>query len=186
MGRRTRAERAARRAARQAQRQQARASPSQSSGAEEDEDGEAEGARPLAFLCDDDRITLRLMKTTMFRLGFRVRVFDDGDLLVSAIEALTESGVAADDRPDLIMVDNIMARMSGVAAVEAIRAMGKSHPWTNRVQILAMSGDATPATKRAFRLAGAASVVIKPVGRDDLVDELQRLGFLGSPMHGRA
>lgn len=69
----------------------------------------------------------------------------------------------------LILVDQTMPEMSGVAFVEQARATGS----TARILMITGRGDA--ATKEAARAAGADAVLVKPVAPSDLLVAIESL-----------
>jgi DNA-binding NarL/FixJ family response regulator len=102
---------------------------------------------------------------TLVRDGFRMILEAQDDLEIAAEAADGEQAVAlaAEHRPDLVLMDIRMPRMDGIAATRAITT---SQPQT-RVLVLT-TFDLDDYVYDAL-LAGASGFLLKDVGRDDLV-----------------
>ena len=81
----------------------------------------------------------------------------------AGLALLTERGA------DLILVDQTMPRMDGVAFVERARAAGS----VARIALITGRGDAR--TREAALAAGADAVLMKPVSPRDLIAAIETL-----------
>jgi DNA-binding NarL/FixJ family response regulator len=113
-------------------------------------------------------MTIRILLAddqTLVRDGFRMILEAQDDLEIAAEAADGEQAVAlaAEHRPDLVLMDIRMPRMDGIAATRAITT---SRPQT-RVLVLT-TFDLDDYVYDAL-LAGASGFLLKDVGRDDLV-----------------
>jgi DNA-binding NarL/FixJ family response regulator len=113
-------------------------------------------------------MTIRILLAddqTLVRDGFRMILEAQDDLEIAAEAADGEQAVAlaAEHRPDLVLMDIRMPRMDGIAATRAITT---SRPQT-RVLVLT-TFDLDDYVYDAL-LAGASGFLLKDVGREDLV-----------------
>jgi DNA-binding response OmpR family regulator len=99
------------------------------------------------LVVDDDPRTLHLVASVLQRAGFSVLQADDGDVVVRLVRA---------HEPDLVVLDLMMQRMSGLEALRALRAAGLDVG----VVILTGAGEEDLALQ-AFE-AGADDYVTKP------------------------
>ena len=86
--------------------------------------------------------------------------------------AIAHDGLEATERAlaetfDLVLMDLRMPCLDGFEAARALRAGGC------RVPLVAVSADATPATRANALAAGFDTVLPKPFGLEDLIDALQ-------------
>lgn len=112
---------------------------------------------------DDERTIQRMMLT---HLGYAVREAADG---AAAIQA------AAEDPPDLILLDVAMPRMDGFAVCRALR----SDPRTAEVPVLFFTASVIGDLEAMARDAGAQGILSKPVDPRRVAAEVGRL--LGPP-----
>ena len=96
--------------------------------------------------------------------------------------------IATDARPDLIVMNVSMPHVNGVDAVEIL----KSHPATEHVPILVVTGHGTPTVREGAWEAGCDDFLSKPVGPGELVAAVAscieqnggRKGSAGRPPNG--
>ena len=103
---------------------------------------------------------------TLRRSGYEVTCVDSGT------EALF---LAKNDRFDLFLVDNWLPGLSGPELTVQIREFDKITP------ILFYSGAAYEDDKQAALNAGAQGYLVKPIGIERLIDEVDRLIAGASP-----
>ena len=129
-----------------------------------DDDG-ATGApsdAPVVVLVDDDRASLDLLAAYLDGLGLQVVRARDGLAALHAVHASAPVAVVLDIRLPGMDGWQVLERMKGDASTRAVPVIIAS--------IL---------EERARGLAlGAAEYLVKPVGRDELVDALRRAGAL--------
>jgi DNA-binding response OmpR family regulator len=124
---------------------------------------------PRTVLVVDDDAPLRaLCRATLDEAGFRVLEAGDGD------EALE---VIARDRPDLILLDVMMPRLSGWAVAAELLA----EPETGEIPIVFISGRREAADRLRAQELRASGYVTKPFDADGLaatvstvLDEIDR------------
>lgn len=85
----------------------------------------AEGARRV-LLAEDDRFLRRAASAGLRQQGFTVLTAEDGE------QALT---VARAERPDLVLLDLIMPKLSGFEVLKAL----KEDPATTRIPVIVLS-----------------------------------------------
>src|SRR5436190_10226851 len=90
-----------------------------------------------------------------------------GASVVIAHDGLEATERARAETFDLVLMDLRMPRMDGCEAARALRAGGC------RVPLVAVSADASPATRATALAAGFNVVLSKPFGLEDLIDALQ-------------
>ena len=116
----------------------------------------------LILFVDDDLLALHLMEKASQLLGYQPLTCD------SPIQAVS---LAAEEQPDVIVVDMNMHEMSGVSLIRALR----NQKATSRIPIIVLS--ATDADKgiSPSTAAGANGYLSKPVDFDDLSATIDRV-----------
>lgn len=109
------------------------------------------------LLADDDDQLRRALRITLTARGYEVLEARDG---AQAID------VAANGRPDLIVLDLGMPRVDGVDVIRAVRA------WS-AVPIIVLSGRTDSAEKVDALDAGADDYVVKPFAMDEFLARLR-------------
>lgn len=116
----------------------------------------------IVLVVDDDPVILKLLEVNFEMEGFGVLVAHDGEEGIA---------VARDARPDVIVSDIMMPKVSGLELVVAL----KSDPETSDIPIILLSAKAQNADVRSGLDAGADDYVTKPFEPLDLVDRVNRL-----------
>ncbi|HYV44857.1 MAG TPA: response regulator [Myxococcaceae bacterium] len=118
---------------------------------------------------DDDRVTLAVLAEVLRSGGFDVRSFDNGE---EALAALSDAPV------DLLVVDLLLPRMSGIDLVRELRA----RPWAEAVPALAITALRWNAEQiLAIEASMApAQLIAKPVGSEDLLSIVRAMLAGGS------
>lgn len=101
------------------------------------------------LLIDDTASVLAALEYCLKSVGYEVLVAGDGR---------TGLQLAAERRPDLVMLDLEMPVMNGVAVCRALKA----DPELSRIPVLMMTGQATQEARRQALAAGAIVVMSKP------------------------
>ena len=117
--------------------------------------------RPLVLVADDHEDTRLMFRTVLEIRGYRVIEAADGEETVRAAESA---------RPDLILMDGSLPRLSGVDATRRIR--GSDH--IGHVPIVFISGHAGPASLALAREAGCDEYLVKPFQLAQLEDVLEK------------
>ena len=119
------------------------------------------------LVVDDDEGVRRLLSLELEPYGLRVLEAADGAEGVR---------VAKVEKPDVVLLDVLMPKMSGWDALRDL----KESPETRGIPVILLS----VVENRAFGLAlGALDYLVKPLGRSDLLDSLARAGVLPSRGH---
>jgi DNA-binding response OmpR family regulator len=121
-------------------------------------DADAQAARATVLVVDDDARNLHLVTSVLERAGFSVLQAEDGDVVVKLVRA---------HEPDLVVLDLMMRRVSGLEALRALRQAGLDVG----VVILTGAGEEDVALQ-AFA-AGADDYVTKPFPARVLIARLK-------------
>ncbi len=119
-------------------------------------------AAPTVLLVEDDPVILRLLEVNFDLEGFGVLLAQDG---AEGIE------VARAKRPDVIITDIMMPKVSGIELVAALKADVE----TASIPILLLSAKAQTGDLKAGMDAGADDYVTKPFEPLDLIDRVNAL-----------
>ena len=114
------------------------------------------------LVVDDDPVILQLLQVNFEMEGFTVITAADGQQGVDRTRA---------DRPDVVVSDVMMPRMTGIELVAEL----KGDPDTAAIPILLLTAKAQQADIGAGMDAGADDYVTKPFEPLDLVDRVNRL-----------
>jgi two-component system KDP operon response regulator KdpE len=106
---------------------------------------------------DDEPQIIRVLRATLASQGYEVRTASDGE---SALASLAEW------RPQLVVSDLRMPRMSGLELCRKIRAV-------SNVPIIMMSVDNSERSKVEVLDAGADDYITKPFGADELLARIR-------------
>ena len=117
--------------------------------------------RPLVLVADDDADTRLLFRTVLETRGYDVIEAADGEETVR----VTESA-----RPDLVLMDGGLPRLSGFDATRQIRA--STH--VGDVRIVFISGHAGPVFIARAREAGCDEYLVKPFALEQLEHVLEK------------
>ncbi len=117
------------------------------------------------LVVDDDPVILQLLQVNFEMEGFSVITAADGQEGVDRTRA---------DRPDVVVSDVMMPRMSGLELVAAL----KGDPDTASIPVLLLTAKAQQADVTSGLDHGADDYVTKPFEPLDLVERVNRL--LGS------
>jgi two-component system, NarL family, capsular synthesis sensor histidine kinase RcsC len=122
-----------------------------------------EGNR-IAMVVDDALPIRKLLKKTLERIGFRVDICDDGDVLVEKVlkDQMTY---------DVIFLDNMMPRLRGVDAIRILRAENY------RGLVIGVTGNVLKEDLVEFLNAGCDDVLAKPVDVKAIIEALKPHGI---------
>lgn len=122
------------------------------------------GARKV-LLVDDEVVNRMALARLLRQLG--VTSVDEA---ADGAEALNLAGVGG---YDAVICDIDMHPMDGIAFLRALRS--RPEALNGRTPVVMLSKYSSGAVLQAAREAGAAAYIVKPVGRDDLLDKLTRV-----------
>ena len=119
---------------------------------------------PKILIVDDDLLVHMLYRRHLEREGFEVLVALDG------VEALS---VAAQTKPDLIVMDIMMPWQDGLATLRVLKAdeILRDVP----VIVITANVDQYEAIGKEAEFGGAAELLTKPLSPSKLVSEVRRL-----------
>jgi CheY-like chemotaxis protein len=118
---------------------------------------------PKTILCADDSLTALTMHQMILKShGYRVVTAQDG------FEAVTKAGA---ERPDLILMDVVMPRMTGFEAVKQIR----TDVATRSIPVIMVTTRAEPKVIETCFQAGCNDYVNKPVDGAVLLSKVRAL-----------
>ena len=110
------------------------------------------------LVTDDDENTRNLLQKVLVRMGHRVDLAQDGVECLERVDAMRQSKVMYDG----FFMDNMMPRMTGMEAINHLRADGVSEP------IVCLTGSTSPLEEAELQKAGATGVLLKPVKLRDI------------------
>lgn len=116
------------------------------------------------LIADDSETILLLLRTRLEMEGYEVLTASDGQEVVDAMHAAGEEG-----RPDLLLLDAMMPRKSGIEALRELRAEGVEIP-ALIVSAHQDAGDADSPTE--LEVSG---YVTKPIDFDRLFHSIREL-----------
>lgn len=123
-----------------------------------------EGARQSVLVVDDVPANRQMLVDLLTPLGFVVLQATDGQVAIDA---------TLSRRPDLILMDQAMPVMDGLAAIRWLRQHDMDHGQAP-LPILLLSAHASVDDEAAALAAGANAFLAKPVCRTALLDLIQR------------
>ena len=114
------------------------------------------------LVVDDDPVIQRLLKVNFEMEGYDVLVAKDG---VDGLE------MARAEHPDIVVLDIMMPRMSGLDVVKALKA----DPDTASIPVMLLSAKAQEADLRAGDDSGADDYLTKPFDPLQLLPRVEQL-----------
>jgi DNA-binding response OmpR family regulator len=117
---------------------------------------------PIVLVVEDDPVILRLLEVNFELEGFEVVLAHDGAEGIAAARA---------ERPDIIISDIMMPKVSGLELVEALKA----DEATASIPIILLSAKAQTGDLKSGMDAGADDYITKPFEPLDLVDRVNAL-----------
>jgi two-component system, cell cycle response regulator DivK len=114
------------------------------------------------LIVDDYPDALDIWAIYLRSLGYRVSTASDGAEAIAQVER---------QRPDLVVLDLELPRVSGFEAAKMLRR----NPETRHIPLIAATGYSHVTQLDRAREAGFDRIVIKPCDPDYLVEEIERL-----------
>ena len=116
------------------------------------------------LVADDSETILLLLRTRLEMEGYEVSTAADGQEVVEAL-----AKIDAGEEPDLILLDAMMPRMSGLDVLRTLRDEGSETP------ILIVSAHREEETLNQAEELGANACIAKPIDFEDLLGRIARL-----------
>ena len=116
------------------------------------------------LVADDSETVLLMLQRRLEMSGYEVQTATDGREVVEMVAA-----AGADQQPDVILLDAMMPRMSGVDALRELRDSGV------KVPVLMISAHLDAQEPGRMKAAGANGVVPKPFEWEDLIARIEEL-----------
>ncbi len=113
------------------------------------------------LIVDDDKDLL---------LALRVRLTSHGYQVLGAPDAATAILKAAQEKPDLILLDLGLPDSNGIAVMDVVKQLSS----TVNIPVIVISGRPLHIYKDAVMIAGAKDYFQKPFHNDDLIGAIER------------
>lgn len=114
------------------------------------------------LIAEDDADLRLLLRLVLHRAGYQVSEARDG---VEALEAMSRETF------DVVLLDNLMPRMSGIEVLEALALLRR----TERPLMIVISALATRSDIRSYYVRGADDFLAKPFATEELVERVRML-----------
>lgn len=127
-----------------------------------------------ALIVEDEFLSRKVLRSFLMTL-FEV------DIVVNGREAVEAFKMGHDEnRPyDLILMDIMMPEVDGIEALQKIRDLEAANDYRPRVKVIMTTALDDPRTViRTFHDGEASAYIVKPVAKDKLYAELEKLGLL--------
>jgi CheY-like chemotaxis protein len=116
------------------------------------------------LVADDSETVLLMLQRRLEASGYEVTTATDGVEVIDAVEAADGDGA-----PDVILLDAMMPRMSGIDALQKLRESGCEIP------VLIISAHLDAQQPERMEAVGANGVIPKPFEWDDLIARIEEL-----------
>lgn len=113
------------------------------------------------LVADDSETVLLMLRRRLEMSGYEVSTATDGEQVLEA--------VASDEQPDLILLDAMMPRLSGVDALQRLREDGCKIP------VVMISAHLDAQEPERMHSLGANGTVPKPFDWDELIGKIEKL-----------
>lgn len=117
---------------------------------------------PLVIIADDDALVVDVVRTALETRGYVVGGLSDGKPVRNVVEL---------KRPDVVILDCAMEKVSGIIALKEIRASPKAYD----TPVLILTARCSAADEEIALAAGADDYLRKPFDADDLVARVEAL-----------
>jgi two-component system chemotaxis response regulator CheY len=127
-----------------------------------------------ALIVEDEFLSRKVLRSFLMTL-FEV------DIVVNGREAVEAFKIGhGENRPyDLILMDIMMPEVDGIEALQKIRDLETKHNYRPRAKVIMTTALDDPRTViRTFHDGEASAYIVKPVAKDKLYAELEKLGLL--------
>ena len=117
------------------------------------------------LIVEDSALNRKLVETVLRPYGYRLLIAVDGE---EAIE------VATSEKPDLILMDIQLPKISGYQATQALKAQ----PETAHIPIVALTAHAMDGERERAEAVGCDGFITKPINTRVFPDQIRQ--YLGS------
>lgn len=117
---------------------------------------------PLIIIADDDELVVGIVRCALEARGHVVGELSDGKLVKHVVEL---------KRPDVVILDCLMAEVSGIIALKEIRASASA----SKTPVLMLTARRGQADEGIAWVAGADDYLRKPFDPDELVVRVEAL-----------
>jgi two-component system response regulator MprA len=118
------------------------------------------------LVADDSETVLLMLQRRLEAEGYDVDTATDG---VEVLAAMERAGSEANGEPDLILLDAMMPNLSGIDALQKLRASGCETP------VLIISAHLDAQQPERMTALGANGCVPKPFEWDELIARIEEL-----------
>ncbi len=115
-----------------------------------------------------------IIEDVAFNLDLLVQLLEDEYELITADNGAAGVAMAAQERPDLILMDMSLPEMDGWAATQCI----KSQAGLKHIPVIALTAHTMSGDEERARAAGCDGYLAKPLDEELLFQQLER--FLGN------
>ena len=113
------------------------------------------------LVAEDDPVMAKLLEFTLMRERYRVSICRQGDTVVEK---------AKQHKPDLLLVDYVLPRMTG----DQIAAAFKADPELSDIPIIVVTGQGRESIRKEMLDIGVQDVFTKPFSPISLMDEIKK------------
>jgi DNA-binding response OmpR family regulator len=117
------------------------------------------------LVVDDDPDIRELITWKLGQAGYKTLVAGDGEAALAAVAAGDSDG----QTPDLILVDWMMPKMSGIDVCRALR----QNPLTARIPVILLTANAQEADVELGFAAGVDDYIAKPFSPREMVSRIE-------------
>lgn len=127
-----------------------------------------------ALIAEDEFVGRKLLSTFLSPL-FRIDIVVNGREAIDAYKMAFEEN----DPYELILMDIMMPEIDGLAALTAIRQFEKNKKSKKAAKVIMTTAlDDAKTVIRSFHDVEASAYIVKPIVRDKLYEELEKIGLL--------
>jgi len=113
------------------------------------------------LIVDDEVDVVKLMKLTLKKYGYEIFSATDGEMGVA---------LSKETKPDFILLDVKLPKMSGYEVFKAIR----KEPELTQIPIVFATADASVNVTENVELLGAQGYLLKPFAMSELIGKIQQ------------
>jgi two-component system chemotaxis response regulator CheY len=127
-----------------------------------------------ALIVEDEFLSRKVLRSFLMSL-FEIDIVVNGKEAVDAFKLAHSEG----NPYSLILMDIMMPEVDGIEALEQIRTLERDKKLSPRVKVVMTSALDDPKTViKSFHEGEASGYIVKPVDKDKLFVELEKLGLL--------